>query len=216
MVDAVFFDVDGVLIDSVGVKGVAFVDAFADYPDRGDAILAFHEQNGGLPRGSKIHRIIEDVYGREATSDEVDRVTRLFADSVVERVVAAPEIPGASAALAALGAGIPLHAVSATPLNELTTILGARGWLGHFRSIHGMPPDKAATVRRLIARHGYRASKCFLVGDSVHDQRAAQANSVPFVFVSPDQHDRISDAVAVIPDLVSLPHCLLDAPRMDS
>ena len=32
--EAIFFDVDGVLIDSLAIKGDAFSRAFSDYPER--------------------------------------------------------------------------------------------------------------------------------------------------------------------------------------
>jgi phosphoglycolate phosphatase-like HAD superfamily hydrolase len=215
VVDAVFFDVDGVLIDSVGVKGDAFADAFAGYPDRRDAIIAFHQANGGLPRGSKIRRILEEVFERDATTAEVDRITALFAASVLDRVLGAPEIEGASATLTALRRDIPMHAVSATPEAELIHILAERNWTRHFTSIHGVPPEKAETVRILIQKHGYEPARCFLIGDSSHDHAAAVANGVPFIHVSTNESDRISDAAVVVPDLVSLPHLLLGAPKMD-
>jgi phosphoglycolate phosphatase-like HAD superfamily hydrolase len=216
MIDALFFDVDGVLIDSVGVKGDAFVDAFAGYPERRNAIIAVHQANGGLPRGSKIRRIIEEVFDRDATTAEVERITALFAASVLDRVLGAPEIDGASAALTALGRDIPLHAVSATPEAELIHILAQRNWTRHFTSIHGVPPEKTETVRILIHRHGYKPVRCFLIGDSSHDHVAAVANGVPFIHVSTNEGDRIPDAVTMIPDLVSLPHLLLGAPKMDT
>jgi phosphoglycolate phosphatase-like HAD superfamily hydrolase len=215
VIDALFLDVDGVLIDSVGVKGDAFVDAFAGYPDRREAVLTFHRENGGLPRGKKIQRIMEEIYGQDAAQAEIKRVTSLFADSVVERVLQSPEIAGATSALEVLGQAIPLHAVSATPTAELIDILAQRGWAAHFSSVHGVPPEKSETVRDLLRAHCYRPDHCYLIGDSTHDHHAALANGVPFIYVSTDLSDRIPDAAAVVPDLVSLPHLLLRDPKMD-
>ncbi|MDQ5975141.1 MAG: hypothetical protein QG661_2350 [Actinomycetota bacterium] len=201
---AVFFDVDGVLIDSVSAKGEAFAAAFAEFPEHRDAIIAVHFANGGVPRGRKFELIHEQILGTPLSSARAEELTSRFAADVVRRVIAAPEIPGAARALADLYGRCRLHAISAVPTDELEFVLASRGLLDYFASVHGVPPSKSETVAVLMASHGYRADACVFVGDSPHDYVAAADNAIAFIHVGPGLEDPVPGASAIVPDLRGL------------
>ena len=201
---AVFFDVDGVLIDSVGVKGEAFADVFGEYPEHRGDIIALHVGNGGVPRDRKFEMIHERILGVALTSRRAEELRVRFATDIVRRVVAAPEIAGAGATLRNMNGRHPLHAISAVPRDELEQILEERGSLSHFRSVHGMPPSKSETVTQLLDMHGYIPRECVFVGDGTQDFIAAQDNGVPFIHVVGTSADPIADASAVVVDLRGL------------
>jgi phosphoglycolate phosphatase-like HAD superfamily hydrolase len=180
---AVFFDVDGVLIDSVAAKGQAFIDLFPDSPEHSEAILELHRVNGGVNRLRKLEMIHEQLLGVTLSEQRAVELADAFSVIVLQKVMEAPEIPGASAALASMHAKFPMHAISATPTPELKLILRERGMLPHFRSVHGVPPSKSATARTLIRKHGYNAKHCLFIGDSEQDVIAAINNSMLFVHV---------------------------------
>jgi beta-phosphoglucomutase-like phosphatase (HAD superfamily) len=52
--EAIFFDVDGVLIDSLAIKGDSFSRAFNDYPEAREEIIAFHLSHGGVTKKSPV------------------------------------------------------------------------------------------------------------------------------------------------------------------
>lgn len=213
MTRVVFFDVDGVLLDTLAAKGEAFVQAFSDFPKFAPSIRSIHLSNGGVSRDVKVSLMLEHVLSRPPSQSEVEERVAKFADDVVGRVLASREIPGASAALTDLSADHILHAISATPASELHDILEARDWSHFFRSIHGYPSKKSATLRYLMNAFGYLADECVMIGDSSEDRRAARDNGVPFVLVegsiSPDPED-----VAAIPDLVTLPVVIRNRSRL--
>ena len=201
---AVFFDVDGVLIDSVGVKGEAFADVFEEYPEHRDDIIALHAGNAGIPRGRKFEMIHERILGVALTPGRAEELRVRFATDIVPRIVAAPEIAGASATLRNMKGRHPLHAISAVPRDELEQILEERGSLSHFRSVHGTPPSKSETVTRLLDIHDYIPRECVFVGDGTQDFTAAQDNGVPFIHVVGASADPIEGASAVVVDLRGL------------
>ena len=202
--EAIFFDVDGVLIDSLTVKGDAFSRAFSDYPGAREEIIAFHLSHGGITRSEKITSLFHLIVGREPFAHEIsDRIGR-FSSSVFEGVVTAPEIPGASAALEEWSKKVPLHAVSATPTDELRRILDRRNIAKFFTSVHGWPPEKRSIIRDIIAIHEYRSSACILVGDSREDLYAAAATSVQFIQVAPLSASKFNESDVVISDLHGL------------
>lgn len=179
---SVFLDVDGVLIDSVDVKGDVFVEIFADFPNSAEQVLAFHRANGGLTREIKIRQILE-LLGDESPSERevLDRVSH-FAALVVERVIQAPEIPGTHTFLQEWSNRCPFYAVSATPDEELQRIMVARGLMPFFRKVRGWPPEKSELISQEISSGEFMASQCILVGDSDEDYRAAKRASVSFMF----------------------------------
>jgi len=179
---AVFLDVDGVLIDSVDVKGAVFVEIFADLPNSAEQVLAFHRSHGGLTREIKIRQVLELLRNESPSESEVsDRVSH-FATLVVERVIQAPEMPGTHTFLQEWSNRCPLHAVSATPDEELQQVAAARGLLPFFRTVKGWPPEKARLIGQEIASGGFDPSQCILVGDSDEDYQAAMRASVPFIY----------------------------------
>ncbi len=88
---AVFFDVDGVLIDSLTAKGEAFANLFPTQY-RQD-VMDFHLANGGLNRVEKIARISREIVGVNLSDDEVGSLVGTYFSAVQERVLTADEIP---------------------------------------------------------------------------------------------------------------------------
>jgi HAD superfamily hydrolase (TIGR01549 family) len=202
--EAIFFDVDGVLIDSLAVKGDAFSRAFSDYPEAREEIIAFHLSHGGVTRSDKITLLFRLIVGREPSAQEIADRIRQFSSSVFEGVVAAPEIPGARAALEEWSGKVALHAVSATPTDELRRIFDRRNITKFFTSVQGWPPKKESTVRYILAAHGYDPAACILVGDSREDLHAALAAGVSFIQISQPAESKFDESDVVIGDLRGL------------
>jgi phosphoglycolate phosphatase-like HAD superfamily hydrolase len=180
---AIFFDVDGVLIDSMRVKGQAFAAAFSDFPEWEGEIMTYHLLNGGVTRSEKIRRLFQLIVGRAPTDLELAARVDTFAGAVVQAVVDAPEVLGASQALSEWSGRAPLHAVSATPSLELRQIFEAREMSGFFSTVDGWPPTKAELMRVIIRENEYDPRACVLVGDSKEDLGAAQAVNMQFLGV---------------------------------
>ena len=193
---AIFFDVDGVLINSLAAKADAFADLFP--PGMRDRVREFHFANGGMNRTEKIARMSAEIGGISLSEVEVHNLVTQYADAVRDRVVSADEIPGAEEALKTLSVTYPLHAVSAVPSDELEVVLSRRGLLKYFDSIHGVPPSKC----------------CVFVGDSIHDHEAAKTCGIPFIYIQSFDQPVPPGSVAVLPnlqDLESVIRALLEA-----
>ncbi len=183
MPDAIFFDVDGVLIDSMEIKGNAFAIAFDDHPELRDDIIALHYANAGVTRSEKIALILREVLGVEPSPEAIQARVAAFGEAVVTAVIAAPEILGAGDAVAKWAEVCELHAVSATPNEELGRIFAGRNLTSSFTSISGWPPAKSVLIDSIVRRRGLDRSRCILVGDSREDHAAAQSNGLAFIQV---------------------------------
>jgi phosphoglycolate phosphatase-like HAD superfamily hydrolase len=201
---AVFFDVDGVLIDSVDIKGDCFVRVFSDFPDKSVQIRDFHEKNGGVNREDKIRAITKEVIGKYVSDAEVDKRVKEYESLVVNQVILAPEIPGAGLALTKLKGRMPLFATSATPQDELERILSARGDEHFFSEIFGWPLTKKAAITSVLEKYSLNSLESVLIGDSIQDFEAARAAGVRFILVTGQSNHQVCEADAFIRDLTEL------------
>lgn len=185
--EAIFFDFDGVLVDSVAVKTCAFRRLYEhEGPKVAEAVTAYHLENGGMSRFKKFEHYERVLLRREPSAARIAELGHRFAELVVEEVVSSPEIPGAGALLKRLSAeGVPCYVVSGTPEDELHAIVAQRGMTRFFRAVRGSPAEKATILAELLAAHGHRASKCVMVGDALGDHEAAVAVEMDFLGVAP-------------------------------
>ena len=184
--DAVIFDFDGTLVDSAIAKRQAF---FAIFPNTAShrAIVSGVLTEG--PDGSR-HRVIPLMVERLKAAG-LDPQGGLSADSLIRRygivaedaVKQAPELPGATALLAALSPWMQLHVCSNTPEDSVRAHVAARGWRDHFTSVDGYPTQKAAKVAQVIAAGGFPPDRVAVIGDGVSDAEAARANGCRFIAI---------------------------------
>ncbi len=202
--EALFLDVDGVLIDSLLVKGEALAETFQDFPDSRQLAIDFHLANGGVTRSTKIARLYHLLTGTEAPKREIQERCSKFSETVRQQVISAREIPGALAALRWWAPRCPLYAVSATPREELRIILEARDIGHHFSGIYGWPPSKGGVISGLLDAHGYTATQCVLIGDTNEDLIASRLTDVRFVHVRAQDMEFLPGTHPTITDLHGL------------
>lgn len=184
---AVFFDFDGVIVDSHHVKTRAFAALYAeDHPQVVDRVIAYHNANGGVSRHRKFEYFESALLGREPTPARLTVLAERFAAAVVDAVVASPEIEGAEALLQALARQrTPCVVASGTPEDELRLIVERRGLSRYFHAIRGAPTEKSEILAQTIGALGCDPGACLMVGDAMTDYDAACATGVPFLGVAP-------------------------------
>jgi beta-phosphoglucomutase-like phosphatase (HAD superfamily) len=97
---AIFFDFDGVLADSVDVKTRAFEKLFKPYGQKiVDRVIEHHFNNGGMTRTDKFKHYYNTFLGKELNEITLKTLCSKFSELVVDDVVASPEIPGASTSI---------------------------------------------------------------------------------------------------------------------
>lgn len=186
--DAVFFDFDGVLVDSCEVKARAFAALYADdHPGIVADVLAYHQANMGVVRHKKFEYFERTLLSREPTPERLGHLCEKFEAAVVEAVIACPEISGAGQLLQDLNAArTPCYVASGTPEPELRTIVERRGLTRHFRAVRGAPAEKHEILTEETLTNGHDLSRCLMVGDAMTDYKAARAVGMPFLGVVPE------------------------------
>lgn len=180
---AVFWDFDGVILDSVHVKTKAFVRMFSKYgPKVEQAVLEYHLANGGISRFEKFRHYYNNLLNRPISDAELKLLGDEFSSLVMEEVLNAPFIPGVLTTLDDLWArGIPSFVVSGTPEEEVRHIVKERQLSRYFFEVCGSPRKKVEIITDILVRKGYDASKCVFLGDALTDYEAARESGVYFI-----------------------------------
>jgi len=182
MIDAIFFDFDGVLVESVNIKTEAFARLFQPEGSQVvEAVVNYHLQNTGMPRFDKFRYIYREILKRPLAEAEFRRLCDTFAESVVDAVVNAPYVSGAFEFLDEHSKKYRCFVTSGTPQEEMKRIISARTMGRFFQGVYGAPTTKKDAVRVTLEEEGVKPSHALYVGDALSDYRAAKDNGVFFV-----------------------------------
>lgn len=199
---AVFWDFDGVVLDSVHVKTKTFARMFSAYgPDIERAVVDYHIAHGGVSRFEKFKYYYQHLLKRSLSDQELATLGEGFSRMALKEVLASPFIPGALETLQDLSRkGIPSYVVSGTPDAEVRHIVSARELAAHFVEVHGSPRKKAEILADILERKRYTPEECLFLGDAMTDYDAAQAVGTRFLGIVPEgEPSPFPDGTAVSP-----------------
>jgi HAD superfamily hydrolase (TIGR01549 family) len=184
---AVFWDFDGVVVDSVDVKTRAFAKMFSQYgPHVEQAVVDYHLANGGISRFQKFRHYYNNILNRSISEEELARLSVEFSSLVYQEVLTAPFVKGALETLEKLKKNkIPCFIVSGTPQEEIVLIVNKRVLSEYFCEVHGSPRVKTEIVHDIIKRFNYSPPNCLFLGDAITDYEAAKENGVHFIGIVP-------------------------------
>ena len=205
-IDAVFFDFDGVLVESNEVKIDAFRRLYEPFgTDVVDQVIAEHVRHEGVSRVVKLERFHREFLGIVLDEDGLADLAQTYSEMVEDVVVACDAVPGAVEALDVWAKHCPLYVVSGTPQDELRRIAQRRGLDGYFATVFGSPRVKPDIVGDELSRIGVQADRVLFVGDSLTDYDCAVAVGTRFLGrVPPWRQSRFPDDTEVAPDMWSL------------
>ncbi len=180
---AVFFDFDGVIADSVQVKTEAFAIMFGSYgKEVVDQVIHYHLANGGMPRYQKLTYFYEEVLDQALDQQQLQKLGKQFSSLVLEGVIQAPYIQGALESLKLLQEkGVPAFVVSGTPHEEMQVIVQQRELTPYFTEVHGSPRSKTEIVKELLGRYQCTPEQCLFIGDALADYTAAVNTGTRFL-----------------------------------
>ncbi|MFM7600942.1 MAG: HAD family hydrolase [Pseudanabaena sp.] len=205
--DAIVFDFDGVLVESVDVKTQAFGALYAEYGDRiVERVKAYHLLHGGVSRFEKFRYYHEVLLGKTLTKEEELRLGNLFSQYVEDAVVEAVYVSGAYEFLENNYQSIPLFVASGTPDQELKRIVSRRKMSDYFVSVHGSPAQKGDIIQNILSQYNFVADRVLMVGDAIADYEGAIAAGVKFIgrVMQYPKTDPFPIGTIVLPDLVEL------------
>ena len=209
-VNAVIFDFDGVLIQSVDIKTRAFAELYREFGQGAvDLVVSYHLAHGGVSRYDKFRHIHNVLIPPPLSENELAQLVCRFSALVEDAVVEAPWVAGAKEFLEQNYTLLPMFVASGTPDEELKRIIGRRGIDRFFMSVHGSPLPKREIIDRIVAKHDYKRDRVVMVGDAMTDYEESKHSGVRFIAkVDLGAPSIFPDDVSVISDLFNLPDFL--------
>ena len=182
MVKSIIFDFDGVILDSNKAKGQAFVELFKNQNKNiKKKIYDFHINNIGKSRDYKIKHIINNVLKEKKISKKnLSFLSKKFSTIVFEKVIKSKYIFGAKKFLKYNSSNYDFHLSTATPYNEIISILEKKKILKYFDSINGSPESKDQHIKKILKNWKYKKKDIIFIGDSLNDYNVAKKNGIIF------------------------------------
>lgn len=193
---AVFWDFDGVLLNSNIIRDRGFYEVLKDFPDEQvKKLMAYHQANGGLSRYVKFRYFFEDIRGECITDEELNQWAAKFSEIMMQLLTDhSLQIRETLCFVKNNYHIIPMYIVSGSDQTELRKLCKAHGIAKYFKRIHGSPKPKKQWVKDIITEEQLLVSNCLLVGDSVNDFEAADVNGLLFMGYNSANTEKLSTA----------------------
>ena len=178
----IFWDFDGVLMDSMPVRNKGFELVLKEFPKEQVAqLMEFHSKNGGLSRYVKFRYFFENIRNETVTNQEIDIWASKFSEIMKSELVNPRLLILDSINFVKKSyKKFEMHIVSGSDQEELRYLCASMGISQYFKSIHGSPTPKIELVHNLLTENNYDAQETVLIGDSGNDYDAALNNNIDF------------------------------------
>ena len=206
-IEAIIFDFDGVLAESVSVKGDAFVDLYAGEDQEIQAqVRDYHDANCGVTRFEKITYYEKELCKRNLSDEQIVARCDEFTGIVEQMVVDCAWVPGAKDFMDKYHGKIPYYVASAAPEEELRRIVESRGMTHYFEVVYGAPGKKYAHIMRVLSEYGHSPQRTLMIGDAMLDYNAALKAGLHFIGRKLPENDGVPfpEGTLVINDLSEL------------
>jgi HAD superfamily hydrolase (TIGR01549 family) len=196
---AVFFDFDGVILDSVDIKTKAFAKMFCSYGTKVEReVVSYHLKHEGISRFKKFRYFYENILKKEITEEKLEHLGEMFTNLVLEGVLESPFVEGVLETLEQLHTlGIPAYIVSGTPHEEINYIVKEKGLSHFFKAVHGSPRQKGEIIKNILNNNGYQRASCLFIGDAMSDYNASQESGVCFLGIVKGEPSLFPDGTLV-------------------
>jgi len=179
----IFWDFDGVLLDSNAIRDYGFCEVLKEFPKQQvDKLLAFHRENGGWSRYIKFRFFFEEIRNEKISDSEVQSWADKFSNAVLFRLKNHNLLINDSLNFVKSNfEKYNMHIVSGSDGIELNYLCEYFKIDKFFKTIQGSPTPKKELVKIVMEGHKYDATKTVLVGDSKNDWEAAIENKIEFI-----------------------------------
>ncbi len=206
---AIFFDFDGVLVDSARLKTELFLSFYPEQPAAlREEIRAYCDAHGGIPRDRKFNHIHTEILSQPLPEAVLADLCQRFTEHVVGKVIAAHSISGATEFLNRFCGQFKLFVISGTPHEEISSICRRRGIANYFAEIVGAPTTKTEWIRHFLQKYHLPLESTVMVGDSLTDYHAALETGVDFIGIEQPDRPILPAGSRILPDLRGLPTAL--------
>lgn len=178
----VVFDFDGVLADTIKIKGNVFATLFKDHGLRIKKFAnKFHLENVGLNRKKKFIKISEQFGKYNINEKELEKLNKEF-NSTYSRFYKKIKINLDFINFIKKNKNKYKFYISSTaPKKEIKSILKFNKFKKFFIKIYGSEISKESALKQILKKNKTNKSNIIFIGDSKHDLNAAKKTNIFFI-----------------------------------
>ncbi|NOX16330.1 MAG: HAD family hydrolase [Epsilonproteobacteria bacterium] len=182
MIKTILWDFDGVISDSMKIKGDGFLELFSNYDEKYlELIEQYHYINGGVSRFDKIRYFYNEILKEEISEDKVEKLANKFAQIIEKKLYDKNNlIQDSLNFIHNTYNKYDFHIVSGAEHVELNELCQYFELNKYFISINGSPTKKDILIKNLIEKYTYRKNEIILIGDAMSDYCASIKNGIGF------------------------------------
>lgn len=183
MLKNIFWDFDGVILNSNEIRDIGFEKVLKEYPKvQVEELLAYHRVNGGLSRYVKFRYFYEIVRKEKVEDSRIMELADCF--SVIMKDLLTNKSLLIDSTISFIENNFDkydMHIMSGSDQNELRYLCENLGISKYFISILGSPVAKTKHVSDTIKKNNYAVEETIFIGDSINDYDAAKDNNILFM-----------------------------------
>ena len=182
MIKNIFWDFDGVILDSMKIKADGFVELFKEYDkDKVSLLEKYHYQNGGVSRFEKIRYFYNEIIHKEISEEEIGSLAKEFAKIIEKKIYQKNNLIQDSVDFIKQHyQKFNYHIVSGAEHKELNELCEYFNLSKYFKTINGSPTSKEILVMNILEKYDYKKDETILIGDAMTDYNAAINNDIKF------------------------------------
>ena len=182
MIKTILWDFDGVIHDSMKIKGDGFVELFKDHKKEDtEAILKFHFKNGGVSRFDKIKYFYNQILKKDISKKKINKLANIFSEITKDKIFDKNNlIQDSLSFIKKKYKKYNFHIVSGAEDKELKKLCKFFNICKYFISINGSPTKKDILIKKLITKYRYKKYETLFIGDAMTDYDAAKKNRIAF------------------------------------
>jgi len=181
-IKVIFWDFDGVIINSNSIRELGFRTTLNNYPEKQvEALIKYHRVNGGLSRYNKFRYFYETIRNENVDEERITALANIFSD-VMRKLLTTKSllIDETVNFIKEHYNNYCMHIVSGSDEKELNYLCECHSLSKYFISIKGSPTPKNELVKSILINNKYNSRECILIGDSINDYEAASLNGLHF------------------------------------
>lgn len=182
MIKTILWDFDGVIFDSLHIKGDGFAELFRGFNIKDVQLLQeYHYANGGVSRFDKIKYFYNQILNKEISENNVLKLAEDFSSIIKDKIFDKANLIKDSVSFIQKNFNIyNFHIVSAAEHQELNSICKQVDIHRYFLTINGSPIDKDILVKNIFINYNYIKNETILIGDASTDHYIAKKNGIKF------------------------------------
>lgn len=181
-IKTIFWDFDGVILDSMPIRDFGFVKIFEEFDkELVDKLLEYHTLNGGLSRYVKIRYFYNTLLNVEVSDEKVQELADKFSNIMRNELTNKKYLIKETVDFIEKNyQNYNFHIVSGSDEKELNYLCKELELYEYFKTIEGSPTPKNDLVKNILQKYNYNPKESILIGDSINDYEAANVNGIKF------------------------------------